>query len=364
MRNLSWIKCNVIFTILTDLKVRCVNYNIYKMRLSVLLLFLAIVHFHLFSATSPHGKNFKLDCATCHTPSNWQFKEKDNTFNHSKTGFPLDGQHKMLKCKECHTSLVFSQATKTCVSCHKDIHQGTVGFDCNRCHNTRSWIVPNIRQVHQRRGFALVGQHASQDCNMCHPGSNQLRFENRRSDCAACHMRQFNSALIKVPSLMTGTIAIVQHKDLPDNGNLYDCYRCHNMVGKSWSYRGRGFEHGFFPLKGGHSHLECNQCHTDGFNPPDGNTGLPSKLNRECSSCHSVNKGAQKVPAHRNSFAKFVCSQCHNVSGWSNVKMSVHDGWFKISSGHHKGVGCLECHNNDTEFKPNCRRCHNWDYTK
>lgn len=302
---------------------------------------------------SPHGKKFKVDCASCHSTSNWELKEKNN-FNHSKTGFPLEGQHKMLKCRECHTSLVFSQAAKTCANCHKDMHQGTVGTDCNRCHTTRSWIVTNIRQIHQRRGFALIGQHASQDCNMCHPGSNQLRFENRRSDCAACHLGQFNAARI----LISGHTKAISHKDIPYSGNLHDCLACHNMVGQSWSARGKGFEHGFFPLKGGHAGVKCSDCHRSGSSPSGA-----TKLDQECSSCHSSNKGKLKVPAHGSKFKEFSCSNCHNISGWNNVRMSAHDGWFKISSGRHKGVGCLECHNNNTEFKPNCRKCHSWDYS-
>lgn len=331
------------------------------MRKAILFLFSVLLLSNAFAATSPHGKGFKMDCAVCHSPVGWQFKEKDNTFNHNKTGFPLRGQHNMLKCRQCHTTLVFSEVNKSCISCHKDMHQGTVGPDCERCHNTQSWIVKNIRQVHQRKGFALVGAHATADCNFCHHGASQLRFENLRSDCAACHQAQYDAAIIQVPNRDQIYVAPIPHKDLPDQGDKKDCYRCHNMVGRSWSSKGKGFEHGFFPLKGGHAAVACVSCHWGGFNPPGGDQGLPTKLSPECSSCHSSYRGEKVVAAHATLYTKFACSNCHTVLSWNNVKFKMHDSWFKISSGDHKGVGCLECHNNDETYKANCRRCHNFD---
>ena len=323
------------------------------MRKTILFLFAVLLLSNVI-AESPHGKGFKMDCAICHNPTGWTLKEKDNTFNHNKTGFPLVGQHKMLKCRQCHTSLVFSKAVKTCASCHKDMHQGTVGPDCERCHNTRSWIIPNIRQIHQRKGFALVGSHATADCNFCHHGASQLRFENITSDCAACHQYQYDAAIIKVPNPDPIFVAPIPHKDLPDQGDPKDCYRCHNMVGRSWNYNGKGFEHGFFPLKGGHANISCIKCHWSGGFRVNG-----AKLMQECSSCHGTPEEAS--PAHLTVFATHVCSECHNIYSWHKVKMNTHVP-FRGGMSKHSSVGCLECHNNDAAFKAECRRCHNFDH--
>ena len=88
-----------------------------------------------------HGDKLTLECAVCHVTQNWT-KIKTDQFNHKKTNFPLVGQHKIVGCRQCHTSLDFSKAKSECAECHKDVHQGTVGRDCERCHNANSWLVP------------------------------------------------------------------------------------------------------------------------------------------------------------------------------------------------------------------------------
>lgn len=294
------------------------------------------------SARSPHGKGLRIECSECHDPNGWKLR-KTTTFNHDKTHFPLRGQHKMIDCRKCHTSLVFSETKADCNACHTDIHQGTVGLDCQRCHNTNSWIVNNVKQIHQQRGFALVGAHAAADCKRCHKSASQLRFENMHTDCDACHHQDYEAAVITVPnSTLKGT-----HRSLGFNT---DCNRCHNMVGKSWAYNGKGFEHGFFPLRGGHANLSCDHCHPDGYNP---------KPSTKCSDCHSSKQAIQKVPAHNTAFASHECSECHTYLSWNIVKFKNHKSYRSMSK--HKHEGCLECHDNDETYKPNCRKCHNFD---
>lgn len=292
---------------------------------------------------SPHGKNFKLDCNQCHQPTGWVLK-KNYTFNHDKTHFKLKGQHKAISCRTCHPTLVFSEATPDCAACHKDMHEGTVGRDCNRCHTTDSWIVKNVKQIHQQRGFALVGLHASADCNFCHKSASSLRFNNLNSECVSCHRQQYETAQISSP-------------DLPQNKNTHrgfgfntDCFKCHNMVGRDWSYSGRGFEHGFFPLVGGHK-IECASCHWDGFN---------TKLSPNCSTCHEdkYNQAKAAVPAHNNpgKIGKYNCTQCHSAYGWNIVKFKQHPPYDEDDE--HKNEACLGCHYNTYVFDYGCKRCH------
>lgn len=298
------------------------------------------------TAESPHGKSLKIECSVCHSPNSWTYK-KNATFNHNKTHFPLRGQHNMTDCRSCHTSLVFSEARTECASCHKDMHQGTVGNDCNRCHTPDSWIVKNVKQLHQEQGFALVGDHATADCNNCHKSASLLRFDNLNSECVACHKTQYDAATIIIP----GSTDRIPHSELPTVGSKTDCYHCHNMVGRSWSYTGKGFEHGFFPLKGGHDGLSCVDCHWNGYS---------NTLSRECSSCHSSYKAEAKFPAHTSAYLNHECSECHTYLGWNIIKFKNHKPWH--DSGEHKNVACLECHNNDVTYKPNCRKCHNFDF--
>ena len=87
---------------------------------------------------NPHGDNLKFDCSYCHTTSGWTFSSKTTRFNHDSTSFILNGQHKFVNCRSCHTSLIFSKAKTNCIDYHTDMHNATVGLDCARCHNSKS----------------------------------------------------------------------------------------------------------------------------------------------------------------------------------------------------------------------------------
>ena len=219
-----------------------------------------------------------------------------------------------------------------------------------------------MKQIHQQRGFALVGSHASTDCIFCHKGASQLRFDNLRSDCYSCHKTQYDAAKVVFP----GYTKLITHKEIPDQGDRLDCYRCHNMVGRSWTFTGRGFEHGFFPLKGAHN-TDCVKCHTDGFNPPNYDTDPPilTKLSPDCNKvCHKFDYNKRAIvnfPAHSTVYASHECKECHNTYDWNSVKYRAHDARnFKIYSGEHKGEwsACTDCHNIGAPFKADCKRCH------
>lgn len=315
------------------------NYGIMNYKLIVLTVCIGVVtNTFALSQKSPHGDKFKIDCTVCHNTDNWN-KIKQDGFNHTKTRFPLAGQHKAVNCRKCHTTLVFSQASTECSACHTDIHEGTVGKECARCHTSNSWIVNNIRQIHQQQGFPLIGEHASADCNRCHTSASLLRFNNIRTDCYSCH--QYKYEITTKPNHKTSGLGI-------------DCERCHNMAGQSWNSIGKGFDHGFFPLTGSHN-LPCATCHID--------NNYQKKLSPDCLSCHDAGVANSTIPGHSTKMKKYVCSDCHNNSSWNNVRFSVHDSWFGIYSGRHRGVWakCTDCHNNDATYKANCRKCHDFD---
>lgn len=304
-----------------------------------LILFIFIVLATTASAIkSPHGAGFKMECGVCHSTADWS-KIKTGEFNHNKTHFPLVGQHKTVSCKKCHTTLEFSKAKTNCSACHTDVHQGTVGNDCERCHNSNSWIVTKVKQLHRQVGFALVGSHATADCNSCHKSASMLRFDHMSTDCYSCHKAKYNATTSP------------NHKTA---GFDTDCARCHTMSGRDWSATGRGFDHGFFPLTGGHN-LACDACHE--------NNNYSKKISRECSQCHTAANN-NPIPAHRTKYLKYSCGDCHSTQGWAaGVRFKLHDSWFGIYSGKHKGKWskCTDCHNNDATYKANCRNCHDFD---
>lgn len=298
---------------------------------------------------SPHGAKLKIDCIVCHTTDNFKNVKQDG-FNHKKTNFPLVGQHKTIDCLKCHSTLVFSAASTECSSCHTDIHQETVGLDCARCHKPNSWLVSNVKQIHQQKGFVLLGGHATADCNRCHTSASKLRFDNIRSDCYACHQIQYETTI--KPNHRSAGFGI-------------DCERCHNMIGQSWSFKGKGFDHGFFPLTGRHATAQCYSCHTNSNGEYNFSTKLPTNCSAiECHGGGKLNMANRKSPAHKSKFMSYDCSACHSTQDWeSSVKFSQHDGsWGKIYSGEHKGKwgSCTDCHSNDANYKATCNKCHNF----
>ncbi|MEA4937137.1 hypothetical protein SDC9_86477 [bioreactor metagenome] len=303
----------------------------------IFIFLLAVCACTLAKAASPHGKEFKIDCATCHQTNNWE-NIKQNGYNHNKTNFPLTGQHKIISCKKCHTTLRFSEAKSECSTCHADIHEGTVGKDCERCHTTNSWIVNNIRQIHQQEGFPLLGPHNTADCNRCHLSSTKLRFDNIRSDCYACHSSEYESTTNP------------NHKSV---GFDTDCERCHNLTGQNWL--GSGYNHNFFPLKGGHE-IECNRCHTQGYK------GLSS----ECVSCHLTDYNTATNPSHVTANFSKECNTCHSINSWKPATFNHDSQFFPIYSGKHRGEweSCTDCHTNTNNYSSfTCTNCHEHNKT-
>ena len=316
-----------------------INYIYNEMRKLILFIISVFLVTSAFAEKSPHGEKLNINCSVCHTTDNWN-KIKTREFDHNKTKFPLVGQHKTVDCRKCHTSLTFSESKKECSACHIDIHQGTVGNDCERCHTPNSWIVTKVKQIHQQAGFELVGAHAAADCARCHTSASMLRFDNIRTDCYGCHKAKYDET----------TGGSIDHKAI---GFDTDCARCHTMTGFEWSASGKGFDHSFFPLSGGHN-IACDACHFE--------NDYKTKLSPECSACHGVSNN-NPVLAHKGQWAKYECSECHTIQGWSSIKkFAQHDSnWGRIYSGEHKGKwdSCTDCHNNPT--KATCNKCHDFE---
>lgn len=286
---------------------------------------------------SPHDKDFKLKCSDCHTTEKWTDVREDN-FDHSKTKFALVGQHKQIGCRKCHPTLVFTDAPTECAECHTDVHQQTVGSDCGRCHSPESWLVrtSKVKDIHQQSGFPLVGAHAAADCRRCHVSGSNLRYDILNTECYSCHKDKYNATTS--PNHQTA-------------GFGTDCQRCHNMVGKQWNGTNQGFEHGFFPLKGGHQ-LDCVLCHSN---------GVYSGLSKACASCHLADYNSTTNPAHASSGFSQECQTCHSINAWKPATFDHDSKNFPIYSGTHRGEwsACTECHTNSSNYSVfSCLNCH------
>jgi hypothetical protein len=306
--------------------------------LSLIALLLAgyIVLAATFSSDSPHGKDFSLSCDQCHTSDGWKLV-KDPLFDHSGTSFPLSGQHAVVACRQCHATLVFSDAGTSCIGCHTDMHEQTVGPDCGRCHTPASWIVDNITEIHRRSRFPLTGPHYTSDCAACHTSVSMLRFDPLGTLCSDCHMDEYNATT---------------SPDHKAGGYSTNCNECHLMNSFTWT--GAGINHSFFPLTLGHEIGDCNRCH------PNGNfTNTPNS----CVACHQGDFNSTSNPNHTQAGISTNCTECHTTNpGWKPAEFGAHDGkYFPIYSGNHQGTwnGCQECHTNPADYRTfSCIDCH------
>ena len=133
----------------------------------------------------PHASQLGRACGDCHTQQTFV---SDVFFDHDLTRFPLLGLHAQATCEDCHATPRFRDAEALCESCHTadDIHEGSLGDGCARCHNPNGW--PIWRFDHDAQtDFALHGRHADLSCASCHlPGRAGPESSGA---CESCHAR-------------------------------------------------------------------------------------------------------------------------------------------------------------------------------
>ncbi len=283
------------------------------------------------------------DCARCHSEHNgenfplirWEPSLKG--FDHSKTGYVLEGKHAGLACQRCHNASRVSPAERAtikmkdlnrtflglspdCLTCHQDPHQGQLGKDCARCHNFNDWKAATHFD-HSRTRFPLTGAHAQVACQKCHKpeaaNPQLVRYTGIPfSRCTDCHTD-------------------------PHHGSFKAaCESCHSTI--TWkqispSKIGTVFDHSQtkYPLLGKHAEVRCEACHKGAdFNQP-------LAFNR-CLDCHADPHHGQFV-ARRDGGD---CASCHTVDGFKPSTFGVreHAATSYPLEGKHLDVPCAKCH--------------------
>lgn len=98
-------------------------------------------------ADDVHKRRLGTDCESCHNTRSW----KSWDFDHAKTGFVLDGAHRVAQCYACHAApmqkRISTNVVRSCFTCHvkADVHHGTFGTGCERCHSTSAWLPATAR---------------------------------------------------------------------------------------------------------------------------------------------------------------------------------------------------------------------------
>jgi hypothetical protein len=283
-------------------------------------------------------------CVKCHSDHNGEnfsllhWTPTHQGFDHTKTGYTLDGKHATVDCRQCHqakniqassrgflqglqknlSETYFGLSTQ-CATCHEDVHKGRFGTTCTNCHNTSDWHNAKVQQEgfdHSKTNYPLTGAHREVACQKCHtPGADGLpRYKGLPfATCSSCHAD-------------------------PHKGEFkQDCTSCHTT--STWKKSGfqSQFDHSktAFPLLGKHKDVNCVACHK----AADFKAPLQYKL---CSNCHKDEHGGQFLK--RPDGGK--CESCHTVQGWKPSTYSKADHartGFPLVSPHAK-VECEKCH--------------------
>jgi len=297
-----------------------------------------------------HDNKFGQDCKKCHQETSFKDIKTGNAFDHDKTDFPLLGQHRLLECKQCHTSGNMTKPLKhgKCSDCHKDeIHKGEFAVngkspDCAECHNNDGFIPSTYTmERHNASQFKLSGSHEATPCISCHHKDGSWHFRNIGKKCVDCHKNEHQ-----------GFISEKYYAQA-------NCLGCHNEA----TWKKITFDHNQtnFKLDGKHAELGCSDCH---YKKNDQGVRIQkfSGLSTECSSCHKDQHAGQFEV-----YGKTDCLRCHNTSSWKDSKFNHNSSRFKLE-GAHLDVACADCHKLITtskgtyvEYKFNdieCSRCH------
>ncbi|APF18984.1 hypothetical protein Calab_3333 [Caldithrix abyssi DSM 13497] len=291
-----------------------------------------------------HGPNFNLDCKLCHTTKTWKVDPQQILFDHNTTGFRLLGAHRQVECLSCHNSLVFSHIGHNCIDCHQDVHQGRLGVDCERCHSPDSWENRfEVFEIHQNTRFPLYGIHAVIDCQSCHDREDRQDFKLKSVECQQCHIQDFLKTIN--PSHQKAGFSL-------------QCENCHLVNAASWKQA--IYEHSeTFPLVGGHSNLECVDCHNDRY----------QGVSVECYACHQDQYESTTNPNHMLFGFPTNCQECHSPQMWERSDFDhLSASGFALVGVHARSeeVKCIDCHvNNQLRGLPrDCYGCHQNDYNR
>jgi hypothetical protein len=312
-----------------------------------------------------HAGKAYLNCKSCHSEHHGReykliwWKEGVDHFDHTGTGFALEGKHLQLKCRQCHRSEFIRKKEKfisskidpdvtylglktDCLNCHRDEHHGQLNQECLQCHTIDAWKPASLFD-HNRSRFILTGKHLEVPCQACHknvtddnvkPEETYRRYAGFAfSNCSDCH------------------------RD-PHSGRLGPaCQNCHQTT--AWqSKAGSRFDHNStrFPLTGKHHNVTCVQCHGS-------NRSISQLKFQKCSDCHR--------DFHQGQFTtrptKGACEECHTVAGFSpaNYTIEDHNKSAYPLEGAHLAVPCDFCHQNTYNGSPRfkfdsiaCTACH------
>jgi hypothetical protein len=305
--------------------------------------------------SDPHHGQLGTKCAACHTTVAFATINKQ-TFDHSRTRYPLVGQHARVACEKCHD---FSNASKknppfaTCTACHQDVHAGTAtlagkAVDCAECHRVEGFTPATYTATqHRNARFPLEGKHQDVKCAACHlknpPNTAQAKLGTAGTlmrpafqECRSCHGEDHGTQLAS----------------RADHGA---CESCHGVAGWKPSTFTTGMHASLrVRLDGRHGEVKCSACHgpqRQGLPPLPasgnlGKAGIAISIKEvECVACH-VDPHGGRFAAGGERAKTGGCLACHDTKTFhpSTIDAAAHAPFRLPLEGAHGAVPCVACH--------------------
>ena len=303
-----------------------------------------------------HEAPFGRGCGTCHGNIAWlNLPRPVGLAAHSKTAYPLTGEHKETPCASCHKPTLSAQARyrdlqfAECKDCHKDSHNGEFqargGGECKACHAT-SGFRPALFGValHGSTKFPLTGLHSVVACSGCHT-SARPRLDHRVSKqaCADCHENPHGAQFAT---------------EMAKGG----CGQCHQTSG----WNNPKIDHSTWPLSGAHAQAACEGCHKPSKEDKTLGKGASYRgVPRACGGCHDDTHAGQ----FRTSAPVRECDFCHSTTAFKVPAFEhAQKTRYPLTGGHAKAK-CDGCHLKETLTSgavavryrlpsTDCRTCH------
>lgn len=320
-----------------------------------------------------HRGQLSKNCGKCHGTKSFS---PSVGFRHNRdTRYALTGKHLKVRCSQCHPRRSGKVAASTfpapkkqtyskysgikfgsCENCHKDPHDGHLGKNCTKCHQTSSWFdltEDADLSFHDDTRYPLRGEHRRVGCNDCHgpfPGKKAVYKNMEFATCltSMCHVDAHLGQFAYAPA------------------KKRTCEPCHTVDGFTPTIYGLArHQKSKYPLKGSHQAVACDECHAEEQKLA---RKFPSKVRRRlkrqerkvlvstarfafndaatkrCETCHADVHAGQFDPRTN----KAGCTFCHNEKSFTDVRFD-HNKYSRFDLlGAHTRTECVECHRQGT----------------
>ena len=303
-----------------------------------------------------HQGRLSATCSKCHKTTGFLQHGDPQPFDHDLTRYPLRGEHRQLRCEDCHgprDKRVKTPRYDSCGACHRDPHAGqaTLGgrtVDCASCHRVQGFRPATYTVAqHKKSSYPLEGKHADVKCESCHPknpaglpdkqlGKAGTLLRRAHDRCTDCHADDHG-----------GQLAEREHKGA--------CESCHRVEGfKPSTFTAEDHERLKLALVGRHAEVACSTCHGPERKelPPLPGPQVLGKARRalvledsRCVACH-VDPHLGRFGPEGNRPKAEGCLACHRWDAFrpSTIDVDMHRDFGDPLEGAHRAVACLECH--------------------